>query len=33
VCYQDFPEDLLPPPLKEGNPLQLRRIVDGKFAQ
>jgi NADP-dependent aldehyde dehydrogenase len=33
VCYQDFPEDLLPPPLKEGNPLRLRRIVDGKFAQ
>jgi NADP-dependent aldehyde dehydrogenase len=33
VCYQDFPEDLLPPPLKEGNPLRLHRIVDGKFAQ
>ncbi|HTL18178.1 MAG TPA: aldehyde dehydrogenase (NADP(+)) [Patescibacteria group bacterium] len=32
ICYQDFPEDLLPLELKEGNPLKLRRTVDGKFA-
>ncbi len=30
VCYQDFPETLLPTELKEENPLHLRRIVDGK---
>jgi 2,5-dioxopentanoate dehydrogenase len=30
VCYQDFPETLLPPGLREDNPLQLRRMVDGK---
>lgn len=31
VCYQDFPEALLPQELREDNPLRLRRIVDGKF--
>jgi 2,5-dioxopentanoate dehydrogenase len=31
VCYQDFPESLLPEQLREDNPLKLRRIVDGKF--
>jgi NADP-dependent aldehyde dehydrogenase len=30
VCYQDFPDSLLPDQLKEGNPLGLRRLVDGK---
>jgi len=30
VCYQDFPDALLPQPLKHGNPLQLRRLLDGK---
>ncbi|MFJ4056711.1 aldehyde dehydrogenase (NADP(+)) [Pseudomonas sp. NPDC089743] len=29
VCYQDFPDALLPPALKHGNPLQLRRLLDG----
>jgi NADP-dependent aldehyde dehydrogenase len=32
ICYQDFPETLLPPELREDNPLGLRRMVDGKFA-
>jgi NADP-dependent aldehyde dehydrogenase len=31
VCYQDFPESLLPQDLRNDNPLHLRRIVDGKF--
>jgi NADP-dependent aldehyde dehydrogenase len=30
VCYQDFPESLLPAELKEANPLRIRRIIDGK---
>ncbi|WP_460109964.1 aldehyde dehydrogenase (NADP(+)) [Pseudomonas sp. S3_H04] len=30
VCYQDFPDSLLPTALKQGNPLQLRRLLDGQ---
>jgi NADP-dependent aldehyde dehydrogenase len=30
VCYQSFPETLLPPELQSGNPLGLARLVDGK---
>ena len=30
VCYQDFPQVLLPEQLREDNPLKLRRVVDGK---
>src|SRR5262249_26694425 len=30
VCYQDFPDTLLPDELKESNPLGLFRLVDGK---
>jgi NADP-dependent aldehyde dehydrogenase len=30
VCYQDFPDSLLPQPLKQANPLQLRRLLDGQ---
>ena len=29
VCYQDFPDFLLPAELKEGNPLQILRTVNG----
>ena len=29
VCYQDFPDSLLPTALKHANPLQLRRLLDG----
>ena len=29
VCYQDVPQDLLPDPLKDGNPLGLSRRVEG----
>lgn len=30
VCYQDLPESLLPEALKDGNPLGIRRLVDGE---
>ncbi|MDI5889957.1 aldehyde dehydrogenase (NADP(+)) [Halomonas rhizosphaerae] len=30
VCYQNLPEGLLPEALKEGNPLGVTRLVDGK---
>ncbi len=30
VCYQDFPQELLPDALKDGNPLGIARLVDGK---
>ena len=28
-CFQDFPEHLLPDALKESNPLQIARLVNG----
>ena len=31
ICYQDCPEDLLPPALQESNPLQITRTVNGKL--
>ncbi|QHF45100.1 aldehyde dehydrogenase (NADP(+)) [Pseudomonas sp. S35] len=30
VCYQDFPDALLPDALQQGNPLSLRRLLDGQ---
>ncbi|XHF33469.1 aldehyde dehydrogenase (NADP(+)) [Pseudomonas chlororaphis] len=30
VCYQDFPDSLLPTELKHANPLSLRRLLDGQ---
>lgn len=30
VCYQDFPDALLPAALAHANPLQLRRLLDGQ---
>ncbi|AKS09920.1 aldehyde dehydrogenase (NADP(+)) [Pseudomonas trivialis] len=30
VCYQDFPDALLPGALQHGNPLLLRRLLDGQ---
>jgi NADP-dependent aldehyde dehydrogenase len=29
VCFQDCPDDLLPPELREANPYRIRRLVDG----
>ena len=31
VCYQDFPETLLPESLQDANPLQVWRLVEGKL--
>lgn len=31
VCYQDFPASLLPPELRDGNPLGIWRLVDGEM--
>ncbi|NNE98451.1 MAG: aldehyde dehydrogenase (NADP(+)) [Pyrinomonadaceae bacterium] len=33
VCYQNFPQESLPDELKDGNPLGLRRVVDGEAAE
>ncbi len=33
VCYQDFPDELRPDALKDGNPLGLLRLVDGKLTR
>ncbi|MGM8850418.1 aldehyde dehydrogenase (NADP(+)) [Salinicola halophyticus] len=30
VCYQDLPEALLPEAIRDGNPLKLRRLLDGE---
>ncbi len=31
VCYQNFPADLIPVALADGNPLSLARLVDGEL--
>lgn len=31
VCYQNFPQSLLPDELKDGNPLQIWRMINGKW--
>ncbi len=31
VCYQDFPQESLPDELKDENPLEVWRMVDGEF--
>jgi NADP-dependent aldehyde dehydrogenase len=33
VCYQDFPQELLPAPLRNENPAALWRLIDGKLSQ
>lgn len=33
VCYQGYPDNLLPSPLQEANPLGLRRLVNGNWQQ
>ncbi|MGY3212088.1 aldehyde dehydrogenase (NADP(+)) [Mucilaginibacter sp. HD30] len=33
VAFQDFPDDLLPEPLKKGNPLNILRLVDGNWTK
>jgi NADP-dependent aldehyde dehydrogenase len=31
VCYQNYPQELLPPELKDENPLGIWRFVNGKW--
>ncbi len=33
ICYQDFPQDSLPDELKDGNPLNILRMVNGKWTK
>jgi len=33
VCYQDFPDTLLPEALKKSNPLRIWRMVDGELTK
>jgi NADP-dependent aldehyde dehydrogenase len=33
VCYQDFPEELLPLALKNDNPLNIWRMVNGEWSK
>lgn len=33
VCYQNFPNRLLPPALKDDNPLKIWRLVNGDFVR
>lgn len=33
VCFQNFPQSLLPPELQNDNPLKIWRKVDGKFTK
>ena len=33
VCYQNYPDELLPDALKNANPLKLMRLVDGEMTQ
>jgi NADP-dependent aldehyde dehydrogenase len=33
VCYQNYPDELLPDALKNANPLKLTRLVDGEMTQ
>jgi NADP-dependent aldehyde dehydrogenase len=30
VCFQNYPDNLLPEPLKNANPLNIQRLVDGQ---
>jgi alpha-ketoglutaric semialdehyde dehydrogenase len=33
VCFQSFPQSALPDELKDGNPLEIWRMVDGEFVK
>ncbi len=33
VCYQSFPQSALPDALKDGNPLQIWRMIDGEISK
>ena len=33
ICYQGFPQTLLPDELKDGNPCEVLRLVDGEWSR
>lgn len=33
VCYQDFPQSVLPPELQDANPRNIWRLIDGEFTK
>jgi NADP-dependent aldehyde dehydrogenase len=33
VCYQNFPQDALPPELQDGNPRRIWRLLDGQWTR
>jgi NADP-dependent aldehyde dehydrogenase len=33
VCYQNYPDEYLPPALQNSNPLGLNRLVDGQWSR
>ena len=33
VCYQNFPQSALPEALKDENPLQIWRMIDGEISK
>jgi NADP-dependent aldehyde dehydrogenase len=33
VCFQDFPDSALPPELKNENPLNIWRMIDGQITR
>ena len=33
ICFQDFPEDVLPDELKDGNPLNIWRLINNNFTK
>lgn len=33
ICYQNYPDSVLPPALQDGNPLGLLRLVDGEMTR
>ncbi|OOS31938.1 ketoglutarate semialdehyde dehydrogenase, partial [Acinetobacter baumannii] len=33
VCYQNYPQSLLPEALKDSNPLQILRLVNGEMTR
>jgi alpha-ketoglutaric semialdehyde dehydrogenase len=33
ICYQDAPDALLPPELRDGNPLAILRLEEGRWTR
>jgi len=33
VCFQNYPDALLPPALQNSNPLQLKRLINSEWSE